>query len=69
MRFLRPVVIDSYIKKKKSVRLSENMWGTHELTKEAMDRSLRALKGFVHMANAMEVDTIKSCCYGCSTSS
>lgn len=45
---------------KESVRLSENMWGTHELTKEAMDRSLRALKGFVHMANAMEVDTIKA---------
>ena len=30
---------------KESVRLSENMWGTHELTKEAMERSLRALKG------------------------
>ena len=45
---------------KESVRLSENMWGTHELTKEAMERSLRALKGFVHMANAMEVDTIKA---------
>ena len=29
---------------KESVRLSENMWGTHELTKEAMERSLRALK-------------------------
>ena len=25
-----------------------------------MERSLRALKGFVHMANAMEVDTIKA---------
>ena len=45
---------------KESVRLSENMWGTHELTKEAMERSLRSLKGFVHMANAMEVDTIKA---------
>ena len=45
---------------KESVRLSENMWGTHELTKEAMERSLRALKGFVHMADAMEVDTIKA---------
>ena len=28
---------------KESVRLSENMWGTHELTKEAMERSLRVL--------------------------
>ena len=45
---------------KESVRLSENMWGTHELTEEAMERSLRALKGFVHMADAMEVDTIKA---------
>ena len=45
---------------KESVRLSENMWGTHELTNEAMERSLRALKGFVHMADAMEVDTIKA---------
>ena len=45
---------------KESVRLSENMWGTHELTKEAMERSLRALKGFVHMADAMEANTIKA---------
>ena len=45
---------------KESVRLSENMWGTHELTEEAMERSLRALKGFVHMADAMAVDTIKA---------
>ena len=45
---------------KESVRLSENMWGAHELTEEAMERSLRALKGFVHMADAMEVDTIKA---------
>ena len=36
------------------------MWGTHELTNEAMERSLRALKGFVHMADAMEVDSIKA---------
>lgn len=45
---------------KESVRLSENLWGTHELTKEAMERSLRALKGFVHMADAMEANTIKA---------
>lgn len=45
---------------KESVRLSENMWGTHELTEEAMERSLRALKGFVHMADAMEANTIKA---------
>ena len=45
---------------KESVRLSENMWGAHELTEEAMERSLRVLKGFVHMADAMEVDTIKA---------
>ncbi len=45
---------------KESVRLSENMWGAHELTEEAMERSLRALKGFVHMADAMAVDTIKA---------
>ena len=45
---------------KESVRLSENMWGTHELTKEAMERSLRALKGFVHMADAMEANTVKA---------
>lgn len=45
---------------KESVRLSANMWGTHELTKEAMERSLRALKGFVHMADAMEANTIKA---------
>ena len=45
---------------KESVRLSENLWGTHELTKEAMERSLRALKGFVPMADAMEANTIKA---------
>ena len=45
---------------KNSVRLSENMWGTQKLTNEAMERSLRSLKAFVHMAEAMDVDTIKA---------
>lgn len=45
---------------KNSVRLSENMWGSQKLTNEAMERSLRSLKAFVHMAEAMEVDTIKA---------
>ena len=36
------------------------MWGTQKLTNEAMERSLRSLKAFVHMAEAMEVDTIKA---------
>ncbi|PQL18844.1 exopolyphosphatase [Veillonella denticariosi JCM 15641] len=45
---------------KESVRLSENMWGTHELTPAAMERSLESLKAFVHMAEAMGVDTIKA---------
>ena len=36
------------------------MWGTQKLTNEAMERSLRSLKAFVHMAEAMDVDTIKA---------
>ncbi len=44
---------------KESVRLSENMWGNSRIDREAMERSLRALKGFVHMADAMEANTIK----------
>lgn len=45
---------------KDSIRLSENMWGNHELTEDAMLRALSSLQTFVHMAKAMEVDSIKS---------
>lgn len=44
---------------KNSVRLSENMWGSQKLTNEAMERSLRSLKAFVHMAEAMELIRLK----------
>ena len=45
---------------KDSIRLSENMWGRHALTEEAMARALRSLQSFVHMAEAMDVDSIKA---------
>ena len=45
---------------KDSIRLSENMWGDHKLTQEAMNRALVSLQSYVHMAKAFEVDTIKA---------
>ena len=45
---------------KDSIRLSENMWERHALTEEAMARALRSLQSFVHMAEAMDVDSIKA---------
>lgn len=45
---------------KNSIRLSENMWGNHKLTEPAMNRALVSLQSYVHMAKALEVNSIKS---------
>jgi len=43
---------------KESIRLSENMWEKNRLTDEAIDRAILTLKGFAHMAKAMESEEI-----------
>ena len=45
---------------KNSIRLSENMWGNHKLTEPAMNRALVSLQSYVHMAKALEVNSIKA---------
>lgn len=39
---------------KESIRLSENMWEKNRLTEEAIERAILTLKGFAHMAEAMD---------------
>lgn len=45
---------------KESIRLSEGMSSKNKLTKEAIARAVRALKGFAHMAKAMNSTTVKA---------
>ncbi|MBF1762255.1 MAG: exopolyphosphatase, partial [Veillonella sp.] len=43
---------------KESIRLSQGMWEHQKLTQAAMDRAIKALQGFAHMAEVMEVDSV-----------
>ena len=45
---------------KNSIRLSENMWGNHKLTDAAMNRAFASLQSYVHMAKALEVNSVKA---------
>lgn len=36
------------------------MWGNHKLTEPAMNRALVSLRSYVHMAKALEVNSIKA---------
>lgn len=43
---------------KETIRLSQGMWEHQKLTQAAMDRAIKALQGFAHMADVMEVDSV-----------
>lgn len=43
---------------KESIRLSENMWDHNRLTDEAIERAIKTLTAFSHMATAMDSDEI-----------
>lgn len=43
---------------KEAIRLSQGMWENNCLTTEAMNRAIRVLRGFAHMADVMEVTSV-----------
>lgn len=43
---------------KEAIRLSQGMWSGNYLTEEAMDRAIRVLCGFAHIAEIMDVTSV-----------